>query len=374
LVVEDDAALREVLRDVLERAGYAVAVAADGTAGIQRVREGRVALILLDLMLPEVDGLEVCRRLRDQEAEGYTPIIMVTALARAEDRHAGFAAGADDYIAKPFETDDLLDRVHAWMLVRDRLDTCLRRVQQLQAAGLRDQIAHAETEVALRAREELVAVVSHELKTPIAVMKGFAQYVMRRRAYDADAMQRIVDQARVLERLIDDLLTATSGPDPRRALQCCRIELTALVRATAAALQASHPTHTIRVETPRRALDGWWDADRIREILENLLANAVKYSASGSTVLVRVEDEGEAARVDVCDRGIGIPPDEQDQIFERFYRGASRAQYTQGLGLGLYIARQLVDAHGGRIWAESAGEGEGSRFCFTLPYTQPPSA
>jgi len=366
--------MREVLRDVLEGAGYAVAVAADGEAGIQRAREGRVALILLDLMLPEVDGLEVCRRLRDQEAETYTPILMVTALARAADRHAGFAAGADDYIAKSFEIDELLDRVRAWLLVRDRLDGCLRRVQQLQAARMREQVARAETEVALHAREELVAVVSHELKTPIAVMKGFAQYVMRRRAYDAEAMQRIVDQARVLERLIDDLLTTASGPDQRRALQCGRLELTALVRATAAAMQASHPTHTIRAETPDRALEGWWDADRLREILENLLANAVKYSADGSHVLVRVEDEGDTARVDVCDRGIGIPPDELDRIFERFYRGASRAQYTQGLGLGLYIAKQLVNAHGGRIRAESAGEGAGSRFSFTLPYTRPPSA
>src|SRR5712692_2305937 len=160
LVVEDDTALQEVLRDVLERAGYAVAIAADGAAGLQRVRDGGVALILLDLMLPEVDGLEVCRRLRDQEADTYTPIVMVTALAHAADRHAGFTAGADDYIAKPFDVDELLDRVHAWMLIRDRLDSRLRRAQRLQAARVRDQIARAEAEVALRAREELVAVVS----------------------------------------------------------------------------------------------------------------------------------------------------------------------------------------------------------------------
>ena len=121
LVVEDDATIREVVEALLESVGATVAAVADGRAALERIAAGGVDLVLLDLMLPDVNGLELCRRLRTYEDGAYLPIIMLTALSNEADRHAGFAAGADDYVAKPFEASELLDRVDVWVRARRRL-------------------------------------------------------------------------------------------------------------------------------------------------------------------------------------------------------------------------------------------------------------
>jgi PAS domain S-box-containing protein len=139
LVVEDDLTIREVVQALLESAGDVVAPAPDGHAALERIAAGGVDLVLLDLMLPDVNGLELCRRLRAYEDSAYLPIVMLTALNSEADRHAGFAAGADDYIAKPFEADDLLDRVHVWLRTRQRLkqqhEVLIRQASLLELAS-----------------------------------------------------------------------------------------------------------------------------------------------------------------------------------------------------------------------------------------------
>jgi DNA-binding response OmpR family regulator len=114
LVVEDEPAMRDMLQRMLERAGYGVECATDGVAGLARLEAGDVDLVLLDLMLPQLDGLEFCRQVRARQQERYLPIIMVTGSVNAADRRAGFAVGADDYVLKPFRTQALIDRVRAW--------------------------------------------------------------------------------------------------------------------------------------------------------------------------------------------------------------------------------------------------------------------
>ena len=127
--------------------------------------------------------------------------------------------------------------------------------------------------------------------------------------------------------------------------------------------------HTVVVDVPEGSLEGWWDPDRLGQVLHNLLANAIKYSPGGGEIRVRVEDLGRQVRVSVADQGIGIAPDALPRLFGRFYRTeTAAASGATGLGVGLYIAKSLVEAHGGQIWAESRGEGCGATFGFTVPY------
>ena len=148
LVVDDDVAICEVVRDMLETTGCAVGIAHDGLSALARIEVGGVDLVLLDLMIPGVDGREVCRQVRARRRALYLPIIMVTALGRADERHAGFAAGADDYITKPFVMDDLIDRAQVWLRMRQRLQV---------AAAQR----YADTEAALQlARTPLQALLN----------------------------------------------------------------------------------------------------------------------------------------------------------------------------------------------------------------------
>jgi DNA-binding response OmpR family regulator len=171
LVVEDDPMIGQVLVQLLDISGYTVELAEDGVAGLACIERGGVDLVILDLMLPEIDGLEVCRRLRTSEQGVYLPIIMLTALGSAEQRHAGFAAGADDYIVKPFDTDDLLDRVAVWVQVRQRLAAAHERLlaEQARARALAERLARDEA-IATMAR-----TTSDQLNDPLTVLLGLLE-------------------------------------------------------------------------------------------------------------------------------------------------------------------------------------------------------
>ncbi|HWE63553.1 MAG TPA: ATP-binding protein [Chloroflexota bacterium] len=224
-----------------------------------------------------------------------------------------------------------------------------------------------------RAQQDFLAMVAHELKTPLTAILGNAQLMQRRAVYNAPATDAIVSQARRLQRLIDDLRDvahfAAGSPELRRS----SVDLASLAREAAAQAITVTPEHPVQVEAPEQLLAGWWDGDRVTQVLQNLLANAAKYSPAGSTITVRVAAGAGEALVSVADRGVGIDPEELPRLFERFYRTDAATQSgAEGLGLGLHICKLLVEAHGGRIWVESM-LGQGTIVSFTLPCTQAPA-
>ena len=220
-------------------------------------------------------------------------------------------------------------------------------------------------------QREVLAMVTHDLKTPLTSIKAMAQLMQRRGVYREQSVTNIVAQAERLERLVNDLLDVSRLETGRLELQRETVDLVAVVRETVEAARALSPAHRISVEAPDRPLMGEFDYHRLAQILQNLLSNAVRYSPAGSTIRVSVTDLGDAAQIAVSDQGPGIPPEALARIFERFYRAeAAAVSQPQGLGLGLYIARGLVEAHGGRVWAESTA-GQGSTFYVRLPYGRP---
>jgi PAS domain S-box-containing protein len=237
-----------------------------------------------------------------------------------------------------------------------------------------------------RQKDEFVAVATHELKTPVTSIKGYAQLLRNRfrRAGDehsAALMETLDGQIDRLATLVGDLVDATKVEAGQLRLEPAPFALDDLIDETAAALQLTTDRHRIRREG-RGGVEIVADRDRIGQVLTNLLSNAIKYSPEGGDVVVSAEaavaptpgdaDSGEDA-VTVCvrDRGIGIPAAEVERVFDRFYRiGGGHHSAPPGLGLGLYISAEIVRRHGGRIWAESA-EGEGSTFCMRLPLRPP---
>jgi signal transduction histidine kinase len=219
-----------------------------------------------------------------------------------------------------------------------------------------------------RLRHEFLAMASHELRNPVAAIKGHAQLMRRRGSYNERSVEAIVAQADQLRRLIDDLLLASQIEADRLDLSVEETDLVAEARAAAEAARAERPA--LRVEAPPEPIVVLGDQHRLRQVLANLLTNAIKYSPDGSEVVLRVARAGGEARVTVADRGVGIQPEALPHLFDRFFRAEGAAARAQGLGLGLYITRRIVEAHGGTVGAESE-LGRGSTFTVVLPVHQP---
>jgi two-component system OmpR family sensor kinase len=251
----------------------------------------------------------------------------------------------------------------------------LRRLAE-ERETLRRQVEERATalEGLDRLKEEFIALASHELKSPLTAIRGYAQLLLRRLrgpapdlGLAAEALAVIDRQAAAMALLLDNLLDVSrlqAGAFTLRTAPC------AIEECLATALTSLGPEERERVEVALDAapLAGLWERKKIEQVLANLVGNALKYSPVSALVRVVVERRPGEIEVAVRDRGMGIPPDELPQLFERFHRTPQAyASGRPGTGLGLYICRGIIEAHGGRLWAESPGEGQGATFRFTLP-------
>lgn len=242
----------------------------------------------------------------------------------------------------------------------------------------RRQLEVSREQARQQARQEFLGLVSHELKTPVAVLKAYAELLMRKaeidpqRASDQEVLGRMLEQADRMLAMIEQLLDLQKLETGQFSLEISRFDLAELARRVAESLQLTASNHRLVLRSEGKTLVAA-DRRRAEQVLFNLMENAVKYSPDGGQIVVTVGTRPDAgpgrreATVSVSDQGIGIPPQDLTRIFERFYQGQGILHRGHvGLGLGLYIAREIVERHGGRIWAEST-EGAGSTFHFTLP-------
>jgi DNA-binding response OmpR family regulator len=197
LVVEDDDALRELIEDVLLDAGYAPRGVADGAAALAAVEAGGVDLVLLDRDIPEVDGVEVCRRVRAAGADNYLPIIMLTALAMESQRREGFAAGADDYVAKPFNLAELLDRVQVWIRARQRVSALQEQLLHEQQA-LRD-LERSQSDARLEGVRLAARELAHLLNNELAIAVTSVDILLHRPDLLPDLREQIDEVAAYLD-------------------------------------------------------------------------------------------------------------------------------------------------------------------------------
>jgi PAS domain S-box-containing protein len=215
-----------------------------------------------------------------------------------------------------------------------------------------------------RMQQEFLAMASHELRNPVAGIKGFAQLMRRRRTYNERSVDQIVAQAEQLDRLINDLMLASQIEADRLHLHLLTLDLVAEGRT--AAEQGRAQDRRVRFDAPDELVPVRIDRQRLAQVLANLLSNAFKYSPLESEVVLRVSRHATEARIAVIDQGCGIPAEAIPHLFDRFFRVERNATQVQGLGLGLFITRRIVEAHGGRISVASEF-GRGSTFTVTVP-------
>jgi PAS domain S-box-containing protein len=242
-------------------------------------------------------------------------------------------------------------------------------------ANVRDITHFREAE---RLKSTFISVVSHELKTPVALIKGYADALSREDAdWDQDTIQNgltvIEEEADRLTELIENLLAASKLQAEGMRLNLDDVNLPRLAQQAIERFQTQTDQHTLRAEFPDHFPIIPGDVTRLRQVLDNLLSNAIKYSPDGGEIVIRGSYDDQSVQIAVSDPGVGLPPDQLDRVFERFYRVNNRqTQKTQGTGLGLYLAHAVINAHGGKIWASNNPTG-GATFSFVLPrQDQPP--
>jgi signal transduction histidine kinase len=382
LVVDDDASVLVSIEGVLELDGYQVLGVPSGQQALDLLGREVFDLVLSDLCVDEVDGLDILRAAFRNAPD--TVGILLTGFASLETAVEALKEGAYAYLMKPCEVVDLRTTV-ARGLERARLQRELReRVHELEAANetirvlnleleARVDKATAELREQVQLRDDFMATVSHDLKSPLTFIKGLAS-LRRKRAQPTpdnqlllDALEQIESSAGRMARQLDDLVDA-SRLQAGRPLELRRepTDLVAMAREVAREHQQTTERHVVQVESSQPVLVGDWDAARIERVLSNLLNNAIKYSPRGGAVRVRVASDENAAIMQVQDYGEGIPERDLPHIFERFRRGGNVEHKIPGTGIGLAGARQIVEMHGGTIRAESR-VGEGSTFTVQLP-------
>lgn len=361
LLVDDNADMRDYVRRLL-RSRYRVRMASDGVEALAAARQETPDLVLTDVMMPNLDGFGLLHALRADPHLRTVPVIMLSARAGDEARVEGLDAGADDYLIKPFSAQELLARVES----------------HLKLARLRQEVEHgAGREEALREadqrKDEFLAMLGHELRNPLGSMSNAIE-LLKLGCGDPVKVERSVGvlsrQIRQASRLVRDLQDVSRITQRKLHLQIDLIPLQAVLRD---ALEASEPLvtgreHTLSVQLAEELL--WVEVDiaRCTQVFTNLLSNAVKFTEPGGQISVQASAEGDEAVVRVWDSGVGIAPDVLPTIFDMFVQPTrTLGQSRDGLGIGLSLARGLVQMHQGTLTAQSAGAGQGSEFVVRLP-------
>jgi signal transduction histidine kinase len=251
----------------------------------------------------------------------------------------------------------------------------LLRVACNQAAvALEGARLYREARDAVRAREEFLSIAAHELRNPVATVKGNAELLRRwhrRGDLDGDRLERVLGAIEHgtgrLATLVDDLLDVSQLHSGRLQIAACPTDLVALLRAAAGHL-ATDERHRVRMDLGAARRVVLVDPDRMEQVLTNVLSNAVKYSPDGGEIALSLREVDGGVAIRVQDQGIGLPPDSLSTLFQPFSRAPNAVErQLPGLGLGLYICRQVAELHGGHIWAESEGEGCGTTVCVWIP-------
>jgi signal transduction histidine kinase len=370
LLIEDNPGDARLIQEMLREArGTRFRLeCADGlTAGLERLARGGVELILLDLSLPESQGLGTFVRVHTQ-VPGL-PVVVLTGSNDEELGNRAVQAGAQDYLIKGQVDGQLMGRSLRYAIERGRIEEELRRRGE--------QLAEMD-----RRKDEFLATLAHELRNPLAPVRN-ALHILRLSGGSGPAAGHILEmmerQVGHMVRLVDDLLEISRITRGKIELRKERVELAAVVRS---AVETSRPLieaarHQFTLALPQEAVVVEADPVRLAQVIANLLNNAAKYTEEGGQVWLSARREGGEAVVSVRDTGLGIPPEMLPRVFDMFAQVDRTLQRAQGgLGIGLALARTLVQMHAGRLEAHSGGHGQGSEFIVRLPLAPdaPPAA
>jgi len=366
LVVDDNLQNRLVVEGHLAAAGYAVLLTESGSEAIEVFQARSPDLVLLDVLMPGLDGFETCRQLKALPRGNDTPVVFLTALLDLGSHRRALESGADDFLTKPVNRTELLIRVRSLLWIRRLRDELAEGYQLIRSQ--RDALLHAQ-----RQKEELSTLIVHDLKGPLTAIYALLGLALRDSALASDtrvSLEEAASASLALHRMILNLLDISRSEDGRLIPRREELQLASIVTKVEAlfgrSAEAAGKTLVIQLRSPGQVLA---DPELIQRVVENLVENAIKYAPADSVIEVEVSPPVEGfVELRVRDRGKGIPEVHRQAIFEKYFQIESNsAPITRASrGLGLAFCRLAAEAHGGRIWVEP-NEPCGSVFCVQLP-------
>ncbi|MCM2274811.1 MAG: hybrid sensor histidine kinase/response regulator [Candidatus Didemnitutus sp.] len=347
LLVDDTPANLSVLAECLAGAGFSLLVAEDGEDALALTARTAPDLILLDVMMPGIDGFTTCRRLKERPETRDVPVIFMTALTDTAEKLKAFEAGAVDYVTKPIQHEEALARIHTHLTIRR-----LRR----------------ELEQQLALKERFMRIAGHDLRNPLCLILMSGELARRKGAPPevAEYLESIHASARQMRGIIDTFLNLRRpGAEAAPGGRC---DLNLLARAVAAQHEpaAEHKRIALQLELEDGIPSAKGDAGHVYQALANYVSNALKFTPPGGRVVVRTRTGGVRLRLEVADDGPGVPAEERAALFTEFARLSPRPTAgEESNGVGLSIVKQLVESQGGKVGAEFPATG--SVFWLELP-------
>jgi signal transduction histidine kinase len=335
---------------------YNTLFASSGPETLELVEKSPPDIILLDVMMPEMDGFEVCEHLKGDKRWQHIPIILVTALSSTEDLVRGLDAGADDFLNKPVDSVELRARVRSLLRIKKQYD---------------------ELETTLRLREDLTHMIVHDIRTPLTAVLGFTELMLARNtlsAVDVKDMRALQSQAYRLDAFLNDMLILAKLESERLILNRSMVNVNQLVEQVKESYNVVARSKKVRliIDLPPAAQHILLDANLFQRVLENLLSNSLKFSPPEGMITIQVEypraktllyASVPRVRIKVFDEGPGITEEYRERIFNKF-EIVQLKEFGEGdpqIGLGLAFCKMVIEAHGGHVFVE-ANEPQGSVF------------
>ncbi len=407
LYVEDDLSSQRLVQRILTAEGFEVIIADNGISAIEAARKEKPDLILMDINISGLDGYEVSTRLRSIEGLEDVPIIAVTAATLRGDRERALVAGCNGYIPKPIDVDKFPDQVRAYLVgLEEKLRTpeeqaeYLLEYNQRLVARLEEKVrelekANAELQRVEKMKSDFVVLAGHELRTPLTVVYGYLQILLANPVIPGSIeeegsprhlLHKVAEAVNRLSQVIQDILNVSLIDANRLDLAHEPVFLNSVVQSVLHSLRSFGPQRKLIFELGPGlkkvpVIEG--DPRRLHQAIWNIVSNAIKYTPDGGTITIDAEALDDVVHLWIKDTGVGIPPEELSHIFERFYvledtslhRSSKTAFKGGGLGLGLVVSKGIIEAHNGKVWAESPGYDEeklpGSTFHILLPIGNP---
>lgn len=367
LLVDDTPENLISLKNVLEKHGFEVDTANSGEEALKKVLKNSYVLIILDVQMPEMDGFEVAEVISGYSKAKETAIIFLSA-ANTEFRFIakGYSSGGLDYITKPVDINILLLKIKTFYRIYEQN----RKLGEVQKALLEEIEFRKAAELK---KDEFISIASHELKTPLTSVKGYIQLLERGLTKgDIDQVKSHLSKAQIqlekLNGLIADLLDISKIESGKLKFNKQYFDMDVLLDNIIEVMHQSNPDFKIiKKGTVNAKVFG--DEMRIEQVIVNFLTNAIKYSPGTNEAFLNVRLQNNELYIGVKDFGIGMQPEQEKRVFEKFYRVEETSHRFQGLGIGLYISSEIISRHGGQINVNSI-YGEGSEFYFTIPIDQ----